>query len=434
MVKNKEKIILIALTVFCVLAVGGLGATLGVLEHKTTEYERDINTVYDRAYYASADCLGDIENKLYKLRLTTSSDGQRKILNELHSDCEVLAVHLSALQNENGQISEAIAFVNKLGGYSAYLAGKLPAEPLTEEEKSKFLALLPACEGLHEEFCKAGAAVALGGAFRDSLGKASDVLGGVYGAFDSGTVEYPEMIYDGPFSDGLDTRNPVYLAALEEVSVEQARQTANGVFGCNTYVGDYDGVFEGYVFGGENGKTVTITKRGGMVAEFVSATESTDGNVDKKTLTSNAVALLNRLGYANMQGVWVSVNGDTAYVNCAYVQDGVIYYPDLIKVKLDTSDGSVIGLEAENYLFNHAPRTLVEGIKSSTDVVTPEGFTSKSLRLALIPTDGGGEILCYEAYGSYEGSDYYLYYDALTLAEVKVMRVVNDDMRGELIV
>ncbi len=431
---KKDKIILISLSVLCVLAVAGISATLGVLEHKTKEYERTVNTVYDRAYYASADCLGDIESKLYKLRLTTSADGQRKILNELHSDCEVLAVHLTALQNKNGQISEAIAFVNKLGGYSSYLAGKLPAEPLTQEEKSKFDSLLPACEELHEEFCNAGDAVALGGAFYDSLGKARDVLGGVYGVFDSGTVEYPEMIYDGPFSDGLDKREPVYLATLSEVSIEQARQTANTMFGCNVDAGNYSGVFEGYVFTGDGGKTVTVTKRGGMVAEFVSATSTASGNVSKETLVANAVALLDRLGYQNMQGVWVSVSGDTAYVNCAYVQDDIVYYPDLVKVKLATSDGSVVGLEAENYLFNHKSRTLPADIKSSASVTTPDGFTRKSLRLALIPTDGGGEVLTYEAYGTYEGSDYYLYYNATTLAEIKVMRVVNDDMRGELIV
>lgn len=430
---KKNKIITVLLAVFCVLSVGGICVALGVLADRTEEYERGINSVYDSAYYASRDGLGDIENKLYKLRLTSSSDGQRKILNGIHSDCEVLAVHLASLQAKDEGISKAIAVVNKLGGYSSYLASKLPAEPLSSEEKSKFESLIPVITELKEAFAEAGETVALGGAFYSHIGTASEVLSGVYGIFDSGTIEYPEMIYDGPFSDGLDNRTPIYLESLSEISKDEAREKAVALFGVSEDAGEYNGVFDAYVFS-ENGKTVTITKRGGYVAEYVCDGESQGEGVTKDTLKANAEATLSELGYDDMRAVWVSVTEETAYINCAYVQDDVVYYSDLIKVKLSAVSGEITGIEAENYLFNHKTREALGNVKESSELSLPEGFTAESVRLTVIPTDGGGEQVAYEAYGTYLGDVYYLYFDAYTLAEIKVMRVVNDEMRGELIV
>lgn len=431
---KKTKIVITVLSVFCVLCIGGLCASLGVLAQRTQDFEQGINSVYDSAYYSAQDGLGDIENKLYKLRLTTSPDGQRKLLSGIHSDCEVLAVHLTALQAKDEGINRAIAVVNRLGGYAQYLAAKLPAEALGSTEKAKLDSLVPVIEGLKSAFALAGEQVALGNAFYSYVGSAKEVLSDVYGIFESGTVEYPEMIYDGPFSDGLDNRSATYLDSLDVVDREVARQKALSLFGAGEDGGEYSGVFDAYIFTGEGGKTVTVTKRGGCVAEFVSDSAPDGEGTDKDTLTANAVSLLAELGYTDMQAVWVSVSEETAYVNCAYVQDGVIYYPDLIKVKLSALSGVVTGLEAENYLFNHKVRAPIEGLAEKSGIVLPEGFTAKSLRLTVIPTDGGGEQAAYEAYGEYDGADYYLYYDAKTLAEVKVMRVVNDEMRGELIV
>lgn len=430
---KKYKIITTILAVFCVLSVAGTCVALGVLADRTDSFEQGINSIYDSAYYASQDGLGDIENKLYKLRLTSSADGQRKLLNGIHSDCEVLAVHLASLQAKDEGISKAIAVVNKLGGYSSYLASKLPAEKLTSEEKGKFNDLLPVITGLKEAFAEAGETVALGGAFYSHVGTASEVLSGVYGIFDSGTIEYPEMIYDGPFSDGLDNRTPVYLESLSEISKDEAREKAVALFGVSEDAGEYIGTFDAYVFTG-SGKTVTITKRGGCVVEYVDDGENEGDGVSKDTLKANAEAILSELGYNNMRAVWVSVTEETAYVNCAYVQNDVIYYPDLIKIKLSAVSGEIKGIEAENYLFNHTVRKEVGEVKADSEITLPEEFDSESVRLTVIPTDGGKEQVAYEEYGTYLGDVYYLYFDAYTLAEIKVMRVVNDEMRGELIV
>ena len=47
-------------------------------------------------------------------------------------------------------------------------------------------------------------------------------------------------------------------------------------------------------------------------------------------------------------------------VNYAYEQDGVIVYPDLIKVKMALDNGEVLGIETTGYLNSHTERELVK--------------------------------------------------------------------------
>jgi hypothetical protein len=45
-------------------------------------------------------------------------------------------------------------------------------------------------------------------------------------------------------------------------------------------------------------------------------------------------------------------------VNFAATQDGVILYPDLVKVSVSLSDGGIAGFEAEGYIMNHMTRSI----------------------------------------------------------------------------
>jgi germination protein YpeB len=162
--------------------------------------------------------------------------------------------------------------------------------------------------------------------------------------------------------------------------------------------------------------------------------EEGEESYSKEDAITSSKNFLEAVGYNDMQAVWVSVNSGTAYINFAYVKDGVILYPDLIKVKVSLSDLSLIGLEANNYIYNHVARTLSENRGNPQDISLKEGFEVVTKRLAVIPTEWNTEIEVYEVAGSYEGAFFYLYYDVVTLEQIKVMRVIEDENQGELIV
>ena len=112
----------------------------------------------------------------------------------------------------------------------------------------------------------------------------------------------------------------------------------------------------------------------------------------------------------------------------------VIYYPDLIKVKISLVGGEILGLDAQNFLYNHVERTLKENLGDVNTITFKEGFEAVVKRRVIIPTEWNTEIEAYEVAGKYDDAFYYIYYDATTLEEIKVMRVIQDENQGELIV
>ena len=119
-------------------------------------------------------------------------------------------------------------------------------------------------------------------------------------------------------------------------------------------------------------------------------------------------------------------NGTTCNLNFAYEQDGVVVYPDMIKVKVCEERGIVTGMEGLAYVLNHTERELSSAkiSKSAAQDKLADGFEVESSRLCLIPVEGG-EVLAHEFYGTFDGSAYYIYLDAATGEEVEVFTVIG---------
>ena len=120
-------------------------------------------------------------------------------------------------------------------------------------------------------------------------------------------------------------------------------------------------------------------------------------------------------------------------VNFAAVQNGVVLYPDLVKVQVSMADGAIIGLEAANYLMNHVPRALELPALTEQDAAQRIGgaLTPVATRLCVIP-ENTEEYLCYEVTAT-SGSDTFLVYiDAMSGIERRLMQVISDD-NGSLV-
>ena len=90
-------------------------------------------------------------------------------------------------------------------------------------------------------------------------------------------------------------------------------------------------------------------------------------------------------GYGSMEMSYYSFYDGILTVNYAAVQNGVILYPDLIKLQLSAKDGAVIGLEAAHYLMNHAERTIELPVITEEEALSHLGalLTAQSVRLTL---------------------------------------------------
>lgn len=431
--KKELKMRAIHLTVALILTAA-LAVSLGVFWERQNGYAAEIGALYDAAYYSAVDNLGDIENKLKKLEVASSTALQRELLEGVYTSAEVTVGHLATLSGKNDEIEPALKFVNQLGDYAYYLGRKADAEGLSDEEKEKLKELSVIVTELNDAFLSAGEEVASGGNIYDALGDGVTALNGIHDLIGANNVEYPELIYDGPFSDGLSDRETKFLDGKEAVSAEKAAEIAESKFGGEfEYAGESTFGIDTYLFVSGD-RSVQITQTGGIVAQYTDASLPAGGETKKTDeILASATEFLRSLGYDSMKAVWISEQSDTVYLNFAYTTDDVVYYPDLVKVKVARDTAAVLGMEAMNYIYNHTERG--ELVFGETDgFVLPEGFERKSLVKCLIPTDWNTERAAYEISGEYDGGTYYVYFDAATGEEIKIMRVIKDGNEGNLIV
>ena len=130
-------------------------------------------------------------------------------------------------------------------------------------------------------------------------------------------------------------------------------------------------------------------------------------NVEQETLDIDKVKqmgkeFLESRGFKNMQDTYYLKEDSTATINYAYEQDGVIVYSDLIKVKIALDNGEIVGFESKGFLMNHTERDIPE--PQFTEEQVKADFMAKrdlsTVGLAIIPTNFGSEVFCYELKGS----------------------------------
>ena len=106
----------------------------------------------------------------------------------------------------------------------------------------------------------------------------------------------------------------------------------------------------------------------------------------------------------------------------------MVLYPDLVKVQVSLVDGTIIGLEAANYLMNHVARALEIPALSEQDAVSRVGgaLTPVSARLCVIP-ENTSEYLCYEVRATSGQDPFLAYIDAMTGIERRLMQEIDSE-------
>ena len=130
-----------------------------------------------------------------------------------------------------------------------------------------------------------------------------------------------------------------------------------------------------------------------------------------------------------MECVWSDLVGNDTYLNLAPVINNIIYYPDLIKVKVDLGTGEILGWEATSYYTNHVDRELKKPTitKNQARNNISSDFKVLSSRLALSPLEYNREILTYEFKCSKNGAIYYFYYNAYDGTLENILKVIQTE-------
>ena len=408
---------------------------------KVGALQNAINASYERAFYETASLMNSIEINLEKAQIAGSDAHRRALLAEISRDAMSAQNSLAALPASLAAISESLKFVNQTGDVAAVLTERLNGGgSLTEADRELLARLHGSCVNVNNLIDGVVERVGRGQALLSDPPE-GNIAPLERVELEEVAVDYPILLYDGPFSDG---RGETTLKALsgDEITAEQALSAARA------FVGE-DRVTEARVTGeasvpapsyeialstGDGLISLAMTKRGGQVIYMMVDGAARKTAFSQAALIDMAASFLKSRGYPPVVVSYWAAFGHYLTVNFAAVQAGVVLYPDLIKVQMSMETGLPVGLEALNYLSNHTARDLPTPALSEDEArsrLNP-ALTVERGRLCVIP-QGSGEALCWEFSAQADGARYLVYIDAQTGEELNIYRVVEDE-NGQLVI
>ena len=427
----------------CIALVIALGATLiAFYQLKKTDEQssRTLESVYSSSYYSLVDSVNNLQVNADKFETVTSANAQRSILKDMEQDCAYIVAGLSVLPIDVDNSNSAIKFFNQISGMcEAYITKIDKGESLTSEQlvlvdKAEYaLSIIKSKLNTHNEMIRKGDyAFVSAGVFDDEgVTQFSNSIGDLT----ANEVDYPTMIFDGPFSESLENKRINGLSD-EEITQEQALEYVKNVVYKDQevavkYLRETEGDFVTYDFKIEKNDVeyyAQVTKRQGLLLTLSGYATTQEPNISSEKAQELAINFAKQVGFGDLITTWVEVKDSVAYINLAPTQDGAVLYPDLVKVKVDMYAQSIIGFEAKNYAFNHVDRTFTTSI-SVADAEKELGFDYVVLntRKAIIALENDIEVAVYEFACERIDGLYYYYVDANMGNIVQILKVVDSN-------
>lgn len=436
---------IISLVVVCFLLtmiVLGVSIAFGITNRQANaENERisnDLENVYKRNYYELSYELSNAGDSLNKLLVTASPSLQQKLLTDFSDETASAVICLSILTDTSSNGEKTVAFINKAGDYAKSLNYKLAlGKALSNEDKDNLTSIYNAIISINQSLSEISDKIEDNYKFLDVLNTENDLVVGFLNNIEV-DIKYPSLIYDGPFSDALEEKKPSLTG--EELDAEKALQEAKSYMPMECELekcAENSGDIPTYVFVTKNLESpyyVSVAKKGGWLVSITSNITSDENNCSEEEAVKVANDYLLRLGIPDMEAVWVSDYNSIYFINFVYKQSDVLAYPDMIKIKVSAKDKSIVGVEALNYIYNHKERQIQE-VKVSKEEAEKkvESIEVETVRLAIIPSGGGSEQLCWEVAGKANEDYYFIYISAESGEEVEVFRVVDSE-QGKLLI
>ncbi|MBS5842845.1 MAG: germination protein YpeB [Clostridiales bacterium] len=256
--------------------------------------------------------------------------------------------------------------------------------------------------------------------------------------------EYPTLIYDGPFSEHMTSAKPKGLtgnilsrAECQEKAVQLFAQICNcpvqeiKVNNCgeNSYRN-----IETFCFtlSRENVSAhLDLTKTGGSLYSLILSRPSGDANLSPEQGIEAGKSFLQSIGLDSMSPSYYTIENNFITVNYSYEKNNILYYPDMVKVKIALDNGTPVGFEGHGYLACHtteAGRIKPASISAEdAKAVLSSNLTIESMREVVVPNEFGGEYHAYEFKCTALGHPVLVYIDADTGAESEVLLILESE-------
>jgi spore germination protein len=411
---------------------------------------QQLNNAYNKAFYELVGYIKNVEIMLMKARMTSSPELTAATLSDVWRESFCAASNLGQLPISVGVLSNTEKFLTQVADLSKSMVRQSTYGDSIDEAQMQTLAdlhklsvnleknLLDMQQDLSngnlkwENVAKEG---------QEEMKEASEELPKTFSGINDEFQEMPTLIYDGPYSEHMQNRKALGLTG-NKVTDNQAIESLNTFIGkgaiknVTKLADNNNGIINTYNFKMELANKdkdsvaeADVSVVGGHVVWYLYNREIGEKTIDIDKAMELGAKFLKEKNYPNMKQSYYMQNDGVATINYAYTEDNITYYPDLIKVKVALDNGEIIGFEANGYLMNHTKRNL-EPPKLTQEQArerVKRGENIKSSGLAVIPTNYGTEILCYEFTGKVEDRDFLVYINAYTGAEEQVLIIINSE-------
>ena len=389
--------------------------------------------------------MDNVQNYLAKSTISNSATHGAETLTNLWREANLAQTYLSMLPMQAQELENTEKFLNQVSDYSYSLSRKnIQGEKLSDDD-------LKNLEELHKYSMQINNVVnQISFDLNAGNMKWSDLTGeknvnfaqqvstdfNFADTLEENLHQYSGLIYDGAYSEHIVSLEKRGLKG-DKISEEDAKKKAvefvgeNNIEEISSLGYSEKAAVPAYTFTIKNKNqeniTISISETGGSIVYMTSDREVSVENLTYEQANEKGIEFLNQKGFNNMKQTYYLKNEGVITINYAYQQDGVLMYPDLIKLKVALDNGQILGIETTGYLNNHTQRDVskVKITKEQAKEKLNKNLNIQSETLAIIPTEWKTEKLCYEFKGKVEETEYLVYINAENGEEEQILIITN---------
>ncbi|AEF95492.1 germination protein YpeB [Desulfotomaculum nigrificans CO-1-SRB] len=408
-----------------------------------------LSNKYHLAFYNLTGRVQNMEVLLGKTLAVAGQPDDTVLFSEIWLQSEGARENLTQLPVNSQVVGRTAKFLAQVGDYARVKAREINnGETLTEEEFKTLNNLYRQAAQLNKDLHDMEAKISdgrlnigeLATAVRQEMKQGAPAnVPANFQSIDRNMQGYPTLVYDGPFSDHMEKVRPVGLKG-KTIGSDDARgivrdfiDTRGGSYRVQV-TGRTKERIPGYLVelipekNNQAGRvSAGVSETGGHVIWYLNHRTIGNPKLNVQQALDRAQRFLSARGYKNMVNIYNQQQDGRVIFNFAPQQQGVIIYPDQIKVNVALDNGQIVGFDARGYLMAHKERKIVSPKVTEQQArlkVNPKMQISKT-RLAIIPTDSGMERYSYEFTGQVNGDSYLVYINAMTGKTDQVLKLIQ---------
>jgi germination protein YpeB len=414
------------------------------------QYRIHMDNLYQKSFYELVGNVGSVETRLAKLMVSGDRSQHMMLLSEISRQAHAAQMDLGQLPISHAALDKTSKFLNQLSDYAYYLSKQVSdGKTISIEEIENLQKLHENAARLNSDLTRLSTEVLkeqpgwgklMRKAGSDFYEISDDLYTKQFVNLQKTGIDYPSLIYDGPFSEALNQKAGREFKGAP-VTEQQAAEIALDFFGndrtarIERSADSTNGILDTWGFQiwtreePDNPFYISVSRKGGKVVNLIGQHQVEKETLSVKEAMRKAEEFLAAKGFKGMIPTYQQSFQGMSTINFAYAHDDIIFYPDLIKVKIALDDGRVYGFESRNYLQAHKERKLEEPaltMEEAQKLVNPS-LKITSSRLAVIPTDGGQERLCYEFKGNLGEKRFIVYIDANSGEEADILQIIETE-------